>query len=143
EGAQVVRGGEQLLQGGDTARPVPLEEGGLRLHRGDVATDRLDGAEREATQTLDVVLQAPPVEQRGVRVDPHAQRAVGIHGSGQACPERSASPAHASVLAACSCRLATANGPRRSASMPCTAAWSCWTVVTIGRSTAVVAARIS
>ena len=49
----------------------------------------------------------------------------------------------AAVAAMCSCRLATSNGPASTASMPCTAAASWSTVVAIGLSAAVVAARIS
>ena len=44
---------------------------------------------------------------------------------------------------ACCCRLATAKPPSAMASIPCTAAASCWTVVMIGASTVVVAARMS
>ena len=47
------------------------------------------------------------------------------------------------ICAACCWRLMTSNPPAMTASMPCTAADSCWTVVMIGASTVVVAARMS
>src|SRR5690606_7337814 len=145
---------EDLLEHRDAARPVPLEERRLGLDRGDAPPDRLDDPQAELTQPRGVVGQAPVREQTGVRVDADAQRAVVVHRRGEPraeprahAPTRSgaagATPAVRPSPAMCSCRLATANGPARTASMPWTAAASWSTVVAIGLSAAVVAARIS
>ncbi len=138
---------DHVLEGRDPARAVPLEERRLRLDRGHAPPDRLDDPETELADARGVVGQAPCLEEAGVRVDPDAQGPVVVHGRGEPRPERcrhAVAPARRAVRSArCSCRLPTANGPASCASMPCTAAESCWTVVTIGLSAAVVAARIS
>src|SRR5262249_40208782 len=151
--------------------PVPLEEGTLRLEHRDPVAERLDRAEGEPFQPADVVRQPPAGQQRGVRVDADAERATRGHRPPQLDAETrsteagavaradaghrdtSASAVRTSVIraetdsacsaAACSCNEATRTGSLRAASIACTAAANCCTVVMIGRSIDVVAARIS
>ena len=83
ERAEVAGGDDGPLEHGDAARPVPLEEGRLRLHRGDRPGERLDRGHREPLQPGDVVGQAPGVQERGVRVDAGAERPALVLGGVQ------------------------------------------------------------
>ena len=66
---------------------MAFEEGRLRLDRGDPPPERVHGAQGELPQALRGVGQAPGLQQRPMRVDAHAQRAMGVHGLGQRDPE--------------------------------------------------------
>jgi hypothetical protein len=79
--------GDGVLQDGETAGAVPLVERQLRLEDGDRAGQRVDDGVGEPGEPVRVVAQPPPLEQRRVRVDPHAQRAAGGHGVGEALAE--------------------------------------------------------
>lgn len=120
--------------------------------------DGLEHAQREVAQPVRGVGQAPLLQQADVRVDADAQRAVVVHGGRQTRPEgrvrrHERGGAHAiapgvgrldsASAVMCSWSDWTSNGPARTASIAWTAAESCWMVVTIALSAAVVAARIS
>src|SRR5690606_23281004 len=160
--------GEQLLEHCDALRAVALEEGGLRLDRADLPRDRLEGAQRELTHPLRGVGQRPGLEEGSVRVDARHDPPPLLDGLAQPRPEgrglrggpRHAVPGHAelptglasavraAVRAAVrrsvwSWRLITSKGSTGRASIAWTAAWNSCSVVIIGTSMLVAAARIA
>ena len=72
----VAAGGHQPLEDGDAPAAEALVEGRLRLDDRHPRGQRLGRGEREPLQPGDVVGEAPVGQQRGVRVDPGAQRAA-------------------------------------------------------------------
>src|SRR5699024_5741045 len=106
------------------------------------------GAQGELPQPGHIGTQAPGVQQMRVRVDAHAQRTELLRG-GHEAPAEGLRRAHARAATrsaraeSWSCRARTLNGPRRMASMACTAAVNSCMVVMIARPVAVAAVRMS
>src|SRR5699024_9877833 len=142
--------GQQLLEHPDAGGAVALEERRLRLERRDRTADRGQRTPRELPQPLGGVRQRPRLEQGGVRVDAGDHPAAGLHGPSEALPE-ALGPAHAPTRtvrarasrAVWSCRLVTSNGSTGRASIAWTAAWNSCSVVIMGTSMLVAAARIA
>ena len=63
----------------DAARTVALEERALRLECRHPSAELVHRAEGEGPEPGGVVPQAPGLQQRGMGVDAHAQRAVLLH----------------------------------------------------------------
>src|SRR5699024_3625872 len=110
----------------------PLEERRLRLHDPHHTGKGAHRTQGELTQPCDVPAQPPGGEQTRVRIDAHAQRPQPVGHRGESLPERGReAPALASIrlsrAASCSCNERTWNGPRRIASIACTAAVNCCT----------------
>jgi hypothetical protein len=71
--------GDHLLEHRDPACAEALEEGRLGLDRGHLGGEDLGGLQGEFLQPVHRVGEPPGVQQRGVRVDPGAQRPTAVH----------------------------------------------------------------
>src|SRR5690606_7691850 len=143
-------GGEHILQRGDPAGSVPLEERHLGLDDAHRAGGRLDHPQAELACAGGGGIQSPLLQQRRVRVDAHAQRPArlqrGTHALAEGGHARSPTDSRACSGAprrrAYSCRLLTAK-PSRRIGRALTAAPRTAMVVNSALSPATAAARIS
>ena len=94
---------------------MPLEEGGLRLDRGDSSSNGVHDAQSEVPQPPRRIRKIPGRQQGLMRVDAHAQRAMGIHGLGKRSAEgRSTSNALSALRRRPACRRSGSTHSRTS-----------------------------
>ena len=79
--------GHDALEHGDAARAEALVERRLRLDHRAQRRDGLDHRQRERLEPGDVVVEAPVVQQRGVRVDADAERAASASAASKLAPK--------------------------------------------------------